>query len=90
VVSRFNSLDWEAYAGAERFSDGSEPLFATSGDTVVIGSKEVIDVEEQDGSRTWIFQDIKEPLVVPLVYGLHAMLEAGLVPDYAGMGFVLA
>jgi hypothetical protein len=57
---------------------------------VIIGSREAIDVEEQDGSRMWISQDMKEGLVVPLVYGLHAMLEAGLVPDYAGMGFVLA
>jgi len=45
----FADNDWDAFAGAEEFKDGSDPMISTEGEALVIA--------DRDGIFVWLSED---------------------------------
>ena len=47
-IREFNALDWNGYAGAERFADGSEPLICVTDDYTILCDNNGVEVDFED------------------------------------------
>jgi hypothetical protein len=89
---RFDDLDWQGLAGAERFESGRDPVIADGEGlrceglpALVVGSRGRVEVQFGDGLEMWVGLDVESELDVLVM--LEKLPERMDLEILEGLGF---